>query len=189
MCINEALDEGDTLIQKEVSIRAGEHAPALFERLAEIGAPLLSDTVQGLASGTLEPVPQQDEDATLAPILVREDGWVDPGSLEARFVEGRVRGFDPWPGVWLRSGKNKKRMRLVRAEAISEPAAVSEAVLDEPGRLISMASGEVALVCAGRTALRLVAVQPDGRAPISVSDALNGRQIVIGERLEPIRER
>ena len=186
ICINERLDEGDTLLQKEVPIRAGEHAPALFERLAAIGAPILADTIDGLASGTIEPTPQRHEDATHAPVLARRDGWVDPSSLEARFVEGRVRGFDPWPGVWLQRGK--KRLRLVRAESLDDATLLApDAPLDEPGRLIAIAAGGVALVCAGRTALRLIAVQPDGKGAISVADALNGRQIAIGERLEPAR--
>ncbi len=186
ICINERLDEGDTLLQKEVPIHEGEHAPALFERLAAIGAPMLADTIEGLTSGTIEPTPQRHEDATHAPILAREDGWIDPSSLEARSVAGRVRGFDPWPGVWLQRGR--KRLRLVRAEELDDATLLaSHAPLDEPGRLIAIAAGGVALVCAGRTALRLIAVQPDGRGTISVADALNGRPIAIGERLEPVR--
>ena len=59
--------------------------------------------------------------------------------------------------------------------------------MDQPGRLIAITAGGVALVCASRTVLRLIAVQPDGRGAISVADALNGRQIAIGERLEPVR--
>ncbi|MEE8412112.1 MAG: methionyl-tRNA formyltransferase [Acidobacteriota bacterium] len=184
--LNEALDEGDTLLRKELPIRAGEHAPALFERLAAIGAPILADTIDGLASGTIEPTPQRHEDATHAPILARDDGWIDPSGLEARFVEGRIRGFDPWPGVWLKRGR--KRLRLVQAEELDDTTLLApDAPLDEPGRLIAIAAGGVALVCAGRTALRLIAVQPDGRSAISVADALNGRQIAIGERLEPVR--
>lgn len=184
--LNEALDEGDTLLRKELPIRAGEHTPALFERLAAIGAPILADTIDGLASGTIEPTPQRHEDATHAPILAREDGWVDPGAIEARFVEGRIRGFDPWPAVWLQ--RTGKRLRLVRAEELDDTTLLaSDAPLDEPGRLIAIGSDGVALVCAGRTALRLIAVQPDGRSAISVADALNGRQIAIGERLEPVR--
>jgi methionyl-tRNA formyltransferase len=188
ICINEALDEGDTLLQKEVPIRAGEHAPSLFERLAAIGAPILTDTIEALASGTIEATPQRHEDATYAPILTREDGWVDPSGLEARFVEGRIRGFDPWPGVWLQGAR--KRLRLIRAEELDDTRLLArDAALDEPGRLVGIGAAGVALVCAGRTALRLIEVQPDGRAAISVADALNGRQIAIGERLEPVRTR
>lgn len=187
ICINEALDEGDTLLRKEVPIRAGEHAPALFERLAAIGAPILAETIEGLASGTLEPTPQRHEDATNAPILTREDGWIDPAALKALLVEGRIRGFDPWPGVWLQRGG--KRLRLVRAEELDDATLAPDAPLDEPGRLIAFGAAGVALVCAGRTALQLSTVQPDGRSAMSIADALNGRQLAVGERLEPVRTR
>ncbi len=186
MKINAALDEGDMLMQKEVEIRAGEHAPALFERLAAIGAPVLNETLEHLAAGALTPQPQRHDDATPAPVLTREDGEVDPGQLEARLVEGRVRGFDPWPGVWLRRGA--KRLRLVRAETIRDTSGLPvSAPWHEPGTLVDEGSGGVAMICAGHSALRLIEVQPDGRGVIGASDALNGRQIVLGERLEPVR--
>jgi methionyl-tRNA formyltransferase len=186
ICINDRLDEGDTLLMKEVEIAAGEHAPALFERLAAIGAPILGQTIEGLQSGTLQPTPQRQAEATLAPLLVRENGWIDPAQLEARLVEGRIRGFDPWPGVWLMRGE--RRLRLVRAEAITDPDALApDAPLEDPGRLFRAASGDLSLVCAERTALKLIAVQPDGRGVVSVTDAVNGRQIAVGERLEPLR--
>jgi methionyl-tRNA formyltransferase len=186
ICINDRLDEGDTLLSQQVEIEAGEHAPALFDRLATIGAPILSKTIEGLAAGTLSPTPQRHAEATLAPMITREDGWVDPAKLEARLIEGRVRGFDPWPGVWLQ-GK-KKRLRLVRVDELTDPAQLpSDAALDEPGRLIGCPAGGLALVCSSRTVLQLIEVQPDGRGAISVADALNGRQISVGETLEPIR--
>jgi methionyl-tRNA formyltransferase len=59
----------------------------------------------------------------------------------------------------------------------------------DPGRLVGLADGGVALVCAARSRLRLIQVQPDGRSPLDVADALNGRQIAVGDRLEPIRSR
>lgn len=182
MFINERLDEGDTLLVEKVPIQPREHAPALFERLAHIGARVLIDTVERLAAGTIRPMPQAHDDATLAPILKREDGWVDPAALEARLIEGRIRGFDPWPGVWLRY--RGRRLRLVRAETPeAPPLAGFGAALEEPGRLIGPAP---ALVCARRSVLRLLEVQPEGRRVMSVADALNGRQLVLGERFEPI---
>jgi methionyl-tRNA formyltransferase len=187
MKINEALDEGDMLMQRELEIRAGEHAPSLFRRLAAIGAPVLGETLENLAVGRLTPQPQRHDAATFAPILTRKDGQVDPSELEARFVEGRVRGFDPWPGVWLRRGR--KRLRLVRAEAVADASGLPEsAPWDRPGTLIATGSGDVAMICAGRSALRLDEVQPEGRVIVAASDALNGRQILLGERLEPVRQ-
>ena len=181
MRINDQLDAGDILLQEKVDINTGEHAPALFRRLARVGAPLLVRTIEGWSSAEIEPRPQNPDDATLAPMLRRENGWVDPGRLDAPAIEGRVRGFDPWPGVWLRRGD--RRLRLVHATAMALQVAA------DPGRLIASAGGGVAMACAGGSALRLIDVQPDGRAVKGVADALNGRQLIVGERLEPVPAR
>ena len=178
MCISDELDAGDTLLQQEVPIEAGEHAPALFDRLAHLGAPLLARTVSSWARGELTPQPQDHHAATFAPMLRREDGWIDPATHTAVSVEGRVRGFDPWPGVWLRRGD--RRIRLVSAAASER----SEA--GDPGRVIENGRGGAALLCSGGSVLDLIELQPDGRVAMAVADALNGRQLVLGERLEPV---
>jgi methionyl-tRNA formyltransferase len=180
MRIDARLDAGDVLRREAVAIEPGEHAPALFDRLAAIGAPLLAVSVAGLASGAIEPQPQDDREATFAPLLKREDGWVDPAVRDARTIDGRIRGFDPWPGVWLMRGS--RRLRLVRASIAQLHDAAAE-----PGRLIALPDGGIALRCANGTALRLLEIQPDGRGPLDVADAINGRQLALGERLEPIR--
>jgi len=182
MLINERLDEGDTLLTETVPIQPREHAPELFDRLAGIGSRVLFDTVEALAAGTIRPQPQVHDEATLAPILQRTDGWVDPALLEARLIVGRIRGFDPWPGVWLQH--RDRRLRLVRAETLDDPPAGS--AVDEPGRLIDLGGAGAALVCRGGTVLRLLEVQPEGRRAMPTADALNGRQLVLGEKLERV---
>ena len=102
MRMNEALDEGDILLQERVAIEPDEHSPQLQARLAQVGAGLLVETLARVHSGTLEPHPQDHALATYARPLTREDGEVDL-ALDAREIAGRVRGFDPWPGVWVRS--------------------------------------------------------------------------------------
>jgi len=180
MRVDARLDAGDVLLREEVAIEQGEHAPALFARLAAVGAPLLVESVAGLAAGSIEPVSQDDAEATLAPLLKREDGWVDPAELDATAIDGRIRGFDPWPGVWVLRGA--RRLRLVRASVEAPGDGLSVA-----GELTATADGGVVLNCADGTALRLHEVQPDGRGPLGVADAINGRQIAVGERLEPVR--
>ena len=111
MQIDEGLDEGDVLLRRECAIEAGEHAPSLNRRLSALGAELLVETVERLQG--LTPEPQDHEAATFAPLLTAADGAVDPASLTADEIAGRIRGFDPWPGVWLeRAGK---RLRLIDA--------------------------------------------------------------------------
>jgi len=176
MLMNEKMDEGDILLQREVAIQPGEHTPALEERLARVGAELLVQTLAGLKAGALAARPQDHSAATLAPLLSRADGEVSP-ELSAGEIEGRVRGFDPWPGVWLsRAGR---RIRLVEARALDgrDPA-------QPPGLLTELTREGLTLICGGGTRLLLTKVQPEGRRVLGARDAVNGRHLRVGERLE-----
>ena len=173
--ISAGLDEGDIFLQREVAIENGEHTPALLGRLADVGAELLSDTLERLAAGDLTPRLQDPDRATHAPSLKREDGVAD-FSLSAGQIEGRVRGFDPWPGVWaLRGGK---RVRIVEAEAVPG-ASVSE----PPGRVLALEGPVLGVACGGGTVLAIRAVQPEGRRVLASRDAVNGRQLMPGDDL------
>jgi methionyl-tRNA formyltransferase len=175
MVISEGLDEGDVLLRQEVPIEPGEHAPRLLDRLAEVGGALLLRTLDGLRDGTVRPTPQDAADATLAPMLRNEDGVADFG-LDAREIEGRVRGFDPWPGVWTRC--RDRRIRIVEAEASS--AETTEA---PSGRVLQLRGEALAVACGRGTVLCVRAVQPEGRRVQSARDAVNGRRILPGDDL------
>src|SRR3954462_7338832 len=97
MLMDEGLDTGDILLQHSTTIDEGEAAPQLLERLSHAGAELLSETLARFSE--IEPRPQRDDEATLAPILRREDGLID-WTLDARDIERRVRGFQPWPNAY-----------------------------------------------------------------------------------------
>jgi len=178
MKLNERMDEGDVLLQQDLAIGPDEHAPALQQRLSEVGSPLLVETLARLEAGSLEPRPQDPEGASLAPLLSPADGSI-PTSLTAREIVGRVRGFDPWPGVWVRRGG--KRLRIV--EALELPGSVP----DDPGRVLAMAPEGLILACGEGSRLALRRVQPQGRRVLDVRDAVNGRQILPGDLLESCR--
>src|SRR4051794_28739338 len=99
MRIDAGLDTGDILLQQELPIAADETAPMVAARLAELGARLLVETLQGLEQGTVQPRPQDNLLATLAPILTREDGHID-WHRSASEIYDRLRGFQPWPGAF-----------------------------------------------------------------------------------------
>jgi methionyl-tRNA formyltransferase len=173
--MNERMDEGDILLGGEVTIEPDEHAPALSARLAALGAEVLLDTLRGVARGTVLPRPQDASGATLAPMLTSGDGRVAP-TLTAAQIEGRIRGFDPWPGVWMaRAGS---RLRLVRGRAIQGPTKSTA-----PGSLMALHGDGLHMMCGAETILELLEVQPEGRRVMSVRDALNGRQLQLGDRL------
>ncbi|MDP8991139.1 MAG: methionyl-tRNA formyltransferase [Acidobacteriota bacterium] len=95
MRINEGLDTGDMLLRWETAIGAEENAVELAQRLAAAGAELLVRTLAELQ--TIRPEPQDDSQATHAPILKKEDGKID-WQLSAQEILNRIRGFEPWPG-------------------------------------------------------------------------------------------
>jgi methionyl-tRNA formyltransferase len=176
--MNERMDEGDVLVERAVEVRPEEHAPALAERLAAVGAEVTLETLEGLRRRTVEPRPQDHDAATYAPILEREDGFARP-TMTAAELAGRVRGFDPWPGVWLsRSGT---RVRLTRARVLEGQSGPAE-----PGTLTELRDDGIVMVCGDGTRLLILEIQPTGRRPMSPRDAVNGRQLALGDRLAPI---
>jgi methionyl-tRNA formyltransferase len=178
MSISEGLDEGDILLQRELEIDPGEHAPALFQRLCGVGRDLLDETLARLETGDLTPTPQDHDRATFAPLLTRKDGQ-PPVDLPAREIEGRVRGFDPWPGVWF--GCRGRRVRLLGALAL--PA---ESAAEPPGRVLSLRGDDLLLACGAGTVLAVSRLQPEGRRGVSGRDAANGRLLGPGDDLEPL---
>ncbi len=174
--IDHGLDTGDLLAQRRVAIAPGEHAPALLGRLAVDGASLLVETLFGLGVGSMAPKPQDPARATVAPILTREDGRWDE-TWTARQLEGRVRGFDPWPGVWaVRAGK---RLRISRVTAA--PGATSDL---DAGTVLSSDVLGVRLVCADGTVAIVESVQPEGGRAMTAREAVNGRWLCPGDRIE-----
>ena len=175
MQIDEKLDEGDILLQRELAIEPGEHTPQLQDRLARLGAALLVDTLARLERGDLAPRPQDHAKATYAPPLRKEDGHADFG-WPAREVEGRVRGFDPWPGVWARGGE--RRMRIVRARADQSTTP------SPPGSVLDLDRDDLRVACGGGTVLRVASIQLEGRRPVTAREAVQGRLLAPGDRLE-----
>jgi methionyl-tRNA formyltransferase len=175
MLMNARMDEGDVLFQREVRVEPAEHAPALTRRLAEVGAAVLLETLAGLQERTIARRPQHPAAATYARLLTASDGQIDPG-LSAAEIEGRVRGFDPWPGVWVsRAGK---RVRIVDANAIA-----GAATGEPPGTVIGLDGDAFRVACGDGTVLAVRRIQPEGGRAINSREAKNGRHLAVGDRL------
>ena len=173
MLLNEGLDTGDILLQKELPIADDDTSVTLAPKLAELGADLLVKTLHGLEQKTLVPQPQDDSQATLAPILTKEDGLVD-FNRTAQEIHNRLRGFQPWPGAYTKfRGKNLKFVA-------TWPASLEKA--DVPGALWSQ-DDDLFAFCGGGTVLRLFIVQPEGKKPMNARDFINGYRPTPGERL------
>jgi methionyl-tRNA formyltransferase len=168
MLIDEGLDTGPMLLARRLPIEPEETAGDLEPRLARLGAEVLLETVDGLAAGTLRPTPQDHSQATLAPLLKKEDGLLD-WTLPATDLANRVRGFHPWPGAFTTvAGRVLKVLRAAVVEGGGEPGAV----VGVEGRGLVVAAG------AG-TRLALLEVQPESRRPMT------GAAFAAGARLQP----
>lgn len=167
------LDAGDVLLQRATPIGARETASGLERRLAAMGARLLVETLAGLAAGSITARPQDESLATMAPLLRKEDGLID-WSLPARAIDCRVRAFDPWPVAHtLLPGGRRLRIWRVEPEPPVADAAPGTVVRVSPEPLVACASGSV----------RLVEVQPEGRARMAAGAAVAGRYLSAGDRL------
>ncbi len=186
MQINEQLDEGDVLLRRETPIEPDEHAPALSRRLSDMGAELIVETLAALDGNAVIPEPQDHSLATFAPVLSPADGVWSP-EWTAGDIEGRIRGFDPWPGVWAR--RKRKRLRLIDGAALSgvttEEPAGTVLGLEEDGLRVACAGGSVLAFLGATSDWTQPQVQPDGRRAQSARDAVNGRQLAPGDVLEP----
>lgn len=171
MFIEPTLDTGPILLQRRTPIGPGETAPELMERLSEIGAGLLGETLARLDD--LTPRPQHDRDATFAPILKKEDGLID-WTRSAIEIERCVRGFQPWPNAY--TSFNSRGLTIWRAEPAST---VSEAV---PGEVIAAHGDNLIVSCGGQTALRLIEVQPESRKRMRVREFISGARMKVGDR-------
>ncbi len=170
MRIDAGLDTGDILLQKEMPIGTNDTAETLTPTLAAVGANLLVETLHGLQAGTIEGRPQDDAQASLAPILKKEDGRID-FRLSALEVRNRMRGFQPWPGVFTSfRGKN---LHLWDA-ALSERSLVSGELLAEGARLF---------IGCGEGALEILEVQLEGKKRMAARDFIHGYRPQAGAKL------
>jgi methionyl-tRNA formyltransferase len=181
MFIEEELDSGPILRQRETTIGKTETAPELMQRLAAIGADLQGETLAQLHEIT--PRPQHDRDATLAPILRKQDGLIN-WSTAAAAIERSVRGFQPWPTAYTQhqAPRALQAHRLIIWKADVTPSESPASPDARPGQVLVAHGDDLVVKCGNETALRLLEVQPEAKRRMSVRDFLNGSHLKIGDR-------
>ena len=174
MRINAGLDTGDMLLKAETEIGPDENASELGRRLAVMGADLLVKTLDGLQAGMIIAEKQDDTQATLAPLLKKEDGAIDWAD-SAQAIHNRVRGLQPWPGAYTSFRGQPLHLWKTR---VFEAGAGNRV----PGRLVSV---KPLVVACGSGTLELLEVQLEGRKRISAADFANGQRLtendILGE--------
>lgn len=164
MFMGEGLDTGDMLLKAETPVGAEETAGQLFDRLKDLGADLLLETLEKLEQGTLTPVPQNEEDATHAPMLSKELSVID-WSKPARELHDLIRGLNPWPSAY--SYLDGKKLKI-HASRVAEGSGEAGKAFSKDGNL---------LVYCGKDALELTEIQTEN------GKRMDGKSYLLGHPL------
>lgn len=166
MQMDVGLDTGPVLLTERLAIGEHETAGELHDRLAPLAASLLIRGVQALEDGTLPaPRPQNDAEATLAPLIQRQHAELDFGLSAAQLVR-QVRAYNPWPIAW--TTLDGQMIRIFKAQVGPSVAAAPGTVVREHGR------GPVIVVACGQDSLEILALQTPGKRCVSAEEWLNG---------------
>jgi methionyl-tRNA formyltransferase len=175
MRLDAGLDTGDTLLMHRVSVGPDTTSPELYPQLSRMGAKLLVETLQGLGDGSIVPQKQDDAEATLAPILTREDGRIDLVKRTARETYDRWRGFQPWPGVHGIFRGKRFILNGLKIYSGSNALGIGELAFKDGMLLVGAAAG---------SALVLEEVQMEGKPKMAGTQFAKDFQLKAGERLE-----
>jgi methionyl-tRNA formyltransferase len=178
----ERMDAGDILAQAEIDIAPNETAGQLHDRLAQIAAPLLIETLDQIEAGAAAYVQQDHSKATLAPKIKKSDGFIDFDE-PAETLKRKILGFWPWPGasaIYLSKATRKsQRVTIAMAHVVE----ASDADGSTPGTL----DAKLNVTCA-KDALKITKIKPAGAAVMSFKAFVNGRQTRPGDTFSKIQD-
>ncbi|HHY97982.1 MAG TPA: methionyl-tRNA formyltransferase [Firmicutes bacterium] len=178
MLMDEGWDTGDILLQREVPIRDDMTAGELHDILACEGACLLLETIEKLERGTLRPMPQADEKATMAPKLTKEMAKID-WSLPASRIHNLVRAMAPSPGAF--AFLDGERIKILKVQVLSEEdePRISDGFgcAQAPGQVVEVDRNRGITVSTGKGLLRLLEIQPEGGRRMEVQAFILGHRI------------
>lgn len=172
MIMDRGMDTGDVLLEREVPIEAGDTSGSLHDRLKELGAELVVETLKGLQDGTLKPTPQDHSRATYTSLLTKEDGRLK-WNAEAQYLDRHVRAMNPWPGAFFTlSGETIKLWNARAGEGSGSPGRIEEI------------TGDAIVAGTGKGVLVLGEVQAPGKKRVGAGEFARGRRLKPGDRFE-----
>lgn len=170
LIINEQLDAGPILLQKKTPIEPEDNVERLSHRLANLGATLLTETISLLKANDLYPTPQNDQEATPAPSLKKEDGRLD-FTQKAKGLVNQIRGMTPWPGAT--TSLNGQRLKIFWAEELPRKPQ------GQPGEVVAVGPLGIEVACTG-SSLLIKEVQREGKKRMPAGEFLKGHSLTPG---------
>ncbi len=172
MRMDEGLDTGDILLQKEIPIRKEDTGGSLFDRLSYLGSGLVLDAIEKIEDGTIEPVRQEEAQSSYVGMIRKDAGRID-FNQDAGKLSRLIRAMDPWPSAY--TGLKGKTLKIWKAEAVPEKKG-------DPG-LVTGVEKDCFTVACGRGSLRITELQLEGKKRMPVKDFLLGFHLEEGTRL------
>jgi len=172
MCISERMDAGDILLQRSLPIAADDTGGSLHDKLSTLGAAALREALTLWKQEQLAARPQNEAEATSAPIIKKEDGRID-WSLSAITIERRVRAFNPWPSAYTTFAG--KLLKICKARPEPQPPR-----FHAPPGAVTEVSPVHLLVATGDQQLSLLEVQLEGKRRLSIEEFLRGNAVQQG---------
>ena len=164
MLLDEGMDTGAILLKKEHEISQSDTAETMYEKLSIDGAELLLDTLDALENGTVTPVKQNDEEATNAPIISKNDGRID-WNKSAHSINCLIRGMYVWPVA--HSVIDGKTLKIFKAEIIEDINSIPGTIIKDKNNLI--------VGCGENSALKIIELQQEGSKRMNAADFMRGR--------------
>jgi methionyl-tRNA formyltransferase len=177
MQMDEGVDTGDILLQEKIPVKPEDTAGTLSVKLAELGGAALGKTLDLLRRDRLKPTKQDEKQASLAPLLKKEDGLVN-WSQSAAQISGLIRGLDPWPTTY--TSLAGKRLRLFSPEVIDQNPCQNS--FPEPG-VVCRADRDGLLVATGNGCLLIKEIQAEGARRMGVAAFISGNPLQPGTLL------
>jgi methionyl-tRNA formyltransferase len=175
MKMDAGLDTGPILSLRRTPILSTDDSQILHDRLAQLGAELLAETIPDYIAGKISPQPQPAEGSTYAAKIKKEDGQID-WNLPAEKIRNRLRAFTPWPGVFtfLQAEPKPQLIKIWKAEVVEKSGGA--------GIILSADKSGIVVGC-GEKALRILELQREGGKRLSAEQFLSGFPIKAGSRL------
>jgi methionyl-tRNA formyltransferase len=183
MKMDAGLDTGEILTQARTPILPEDDSQTLHDRLAQLGAELLVETIPDYVAGHILPRPQPEEGASYAAKIKKEDGKIDWNEPAAKILN-RMRAFTPWPGVFtFLKTESKLQLLKIWKGGIAGEISGGDAALrrPRPGEILSADKNGIVAAC-GEKALRILELQREGGRRLSAQEFLAGHPLKVGEK-------